>query len=342
MFRITYDYASGTKNWQVKHLFSANPDSDSQSAQLRQGDSSTYQGRKVFYGPAVSWRGAGRFFDRSNYYYTGTTFSGTGSIASLYFGTGDREHPNYQVVQNRVYAVYDDLPVSASTGVAVDSAPYTEDDLLNLTCDELGDYTTQVSGDTYAYKTGLQTLLTDDVLNATTSDPMELTADTGDHSGENDAKGWYIILEKQGLSPYCDDCDYEATIDSAPGGRDYHVGEKILSKLTLFAGNLYFASYQPAYDDPCNPQGNAFTYALNYLDGSAALNLNADNDAASGDDPIRKDVTDRYGKISGVKVLPSKIDPVIRDGESQGWSNLPPVDTPGEASGISLYYWIER
>lgn len=353
LFRITYTYDSASPTWQVKHLFSANPGSSSGSGALGVGTTSSDNGRKVFYGPAVSWRGAGRFFDPSNHYYTGTDFNDTGNIASLYFGTGDREHPNYQVVKNRVYAVYDDLPVTAtqvatSTQVAVSSAPYEENDLLNLTCDELGVDTTQVSGDTYVYKTGLETLLTDDVLNAVITDPMELASGG---NGENDAKGWYIILEKQGLSPDCDHCDYEATIYSSEGQRDYHVGEKVLSKLALFAGNLYFTSYQPSFDDPCNPQGNAFNYALNYLDGSAALNLNAANDAASGDDPLNRDVSDRYGKHTGVKGLPSGFEIVVRDGEAGAMSSIggsivgggeDGYKIPTEDSGISLYYWIER
>jgi type IV pilus assembly protein PilY1 len=354
LFRITYNYAGVNSTWQVQHLFSANPGSSvSGSGVLGGAATSTDNGRKVFYGPAVSWRGAGRFFDPSNYYYTGTTFSGTGSIASLYFGTGDREHPTYQVVQNRVYAVYDDLPVAASTGVAVNSAPYAESDLLNLTCDELGLDTVQVVGDTYTYKTGLETLLTDDVLNATIVDPMERDVSGGNE--ENDAKGWYIILERQGeltgADSYCDHCDYEATVDSTEGGRDYHVGEKILSKLALFAGNLYFTSYQPAFDDPCNPQGNAFNYALNYLNGRAALNLNAANDAVSGDDPLKKDVTDRYNKHTGVKGLPSGFEIVIRGGEAAAMSSIggsiigggeDGYQIPSKDSGIDLYYWIER
>ncbi len=349
LFRITYDYNGGTPLWQVKHLFSANPASTSGSGTLGGGSDSSDTGRKVFYGPAVSWMGAGRFLDPSNYYYPGTTFEGTGSIASLYFGTGDREHPTYQMVQDRVYAIYDDLPVTASTGVEVNSAPYSEDDLLNLTCDELGIHTTQVgmtAAETGLYKSGLNTLLTDDVLNTTLYDPMELAGD-----GENDAKGWYIILEKQGLSPDCDHCDYEATVASNEGERDYHVGEKVLSKLALYAGNLYFTSYQPAYDDPCNPQGNAFNYALNYLDASAALNLNKANDATIGDNPLKKDVTDRYGKHYGVKGLPSGFEIVTRGGESGALSSIggsvkgggeEGFEIPGPVSGINLYYWIER
>ncbi|TFG38258.1 MAG: VWA domain-containing protein [Desulfobacterales bacterium] len=349
LFRITCDYIDGTPTWQVRHLFSVNPDSSSDSGELRQGDSSTNQGRKVFYGPAVSWRGSGRFFDASNYYYPHTTFNGTDAIASLFFGTGDREHPSYQMVQDRVYAVYDDLPVTATNSVLVNSAPYTEDDLLNLTCDELG-LNTGLAGKTSAqtsiYKASLNTQLTDDVIISSTTDPMERAG-----SGENDAKGWYVILEKQGLSPYCDHCEYEATVDSSDGGRDDHAGEKILSKMSLFAGTLYFTTYQPAYNNPCNPQGNAFNYALNYLDGRAALNLNVFNDAASGESPTKKDVTDRYGKHFGVKGLPSGFEIVTRNGQAGALSSIGGAivgggedgyEIPGEDNGISIYYWIER
>jgi type IV pilus assembly protein PilY1 len=354
LFRITYDYNNGTPKWQVRHLFSANPGSTSASGVLGGVLGATDTGRKVFYGPAVSWRGSGSYFDVSNYYFNGAAFSGTDAIATVFFGTGDREHPGYQVVQDRVYAVYDDLPVSAvrnGVDVPVGSAPYTEKNLLNLTCDELGIDTVlagKAGAETWIYKTSLKTLLTDDVVNKTVNGKMERESGGG---GENDAKGWYIILEKQGLDTFCSHCDYEATVASSAGERDDHAGEKILSKLSLFAGNLYFTSYQPAYDDPCNPQGNAFTYALNYLDGSAALNLNSSNDASTGDDPVRKDVTDRYGKYFNVKGLPSGFEIVTRGGEAGALSSIGGsikgggengFEIPGPESGIDLYYWVER
>jgi type IV pilus assembly protein PilY1 len=369
MFRITYDYNGGTPLWQVGHLFSANPGSSKGSGlqTLPTGFDSSDTGRKVFYGPAVSWRGAGRYFDPSNYYHTDATFSGTGNIASLFFGTGDREHPTYRMVKDRVYAIYDDLPVSASNDVEVNSAPYTEQNLLNLTCDDLGAYTgraemTQAQIDTY--KTSLRTLLTDDVLNTTLSDSME-KADDG--NGENDAKGWYIILEKQGLSSYCPNCVYETTIASSEGGRDDHVGEKVLGEMALFAGNLYFTTYQPSNDDPCSPQGNAFNYALSYLDGSAALNLNTANDEVVDGIRIKtRDITDRYRKHSAVKGLPSGFEIVVRGGKAGamasiggriiGGGEVPNDDDDDDdddecktdkciynyENGISLYYWIER
>ena len=360
LFRITYDYGdpdgdgTGDPKWQVKHIFSANPGSDNDSAELRQGDDTSDKGRKVFYGPAVSWAGSGRYFDISNYYYTAAEFFNTRKIASVFFGTGDREHPSYKLVKNRVYAIYDDSPIYAKIGnttVDVSSVPYTEDDLLNITCDELGINTSLVGlngQQTAAYKLNLETTLMDDVLNPDLTEDMELQPSG---LGENDAKGWYIILEKQGLSPYCDHCDYEATIDSSDGGRDNHFGEAVLSKLTLFSKILYFTTYQPAIDDPCSPEGNAFNYALNYVDGSAGLNLNEANDANSGDDTVRKDVTDRYGKFTGVKGIPSGFEIVVRDGEAGAMSSIggsivgggeDGYEIPISDLGIDLYYWIEK
>lgn len=355
LFRIVYDYDGGVPKWKVNHVFSANPGSDNDSGDdaLWQSDNTDDQGRKVFYGPAVSWRGSGRYFDPSNYAYSGKTFHKTNEIASLFFGTGDREHPAHKLVSNRVYAIYDDSPVYATdiSTVPVSSVPYKESDLLNLTCDELGVNTTlsnSTAAQNSAYKQSLETVLFDDVVNSSAL-PMELDSGGG---GENDAKGWYIILEKQGLSPYCDHCDYPATVYSSEGGRDYHFGEKVLSKMTLFAGNLYFTSYQPSYDDPCQPEGNAFTYALNYLNGAAALNLNVYNDVDGSNPQIMKDVTDRYGKYTGVKGIPSGFEVVIRDGKAAALSSVGGAikgggegggaEIPYEDFGLNLNYWIER
>ena len=365
LFRITYDYAEGGKEWQVQHLFSANPGSNNVKDQLRTASNGADAGRKVFYGPTVSWRGSGRFFDSKNYYYPNTTFFGTGAIASVFFGTGDREHPSYQLVKNRVYAVYDDLPITTGSGTPVSTAPYDEGDLLNVTCDDLGVDTVLAGAtpqQTWTYKTRLTTLLTDDVATINYSAPME------DASTENDAKGWYIILERQGVSPDCDYCEYVDGVESTIGGRDYHYGESVLGKLTLFDGVLYFTTYQPAYDNPCEPQGNAFSYGLNYLNGAAALNHNKDNEDASGNDPSDKSITDRYVKHTGVKGLPSGFEILVRDGRAgavasiggrivgggdgeeeeeeekkkcpDGTEYCPDLNWKSE--GIKLYYWVER
>lgn len=351
MYRVSYDYDSGSPKWQVKHIFSANPGSNSPSAGIWGNTNTADAGRKVFYGPAISWRGSGRYFDSSNYYYPGTEFFNTDQIASLFFGTGDREHPSYKIARNRVYAIYDDSPVSSSTN-AVSSTVYKESDLLNLTCDELGIHTTcanKTPAETAAFKTGLETLLLDDAINPDITNEMELDS-SGD--GENDAKGWYIILEQQADPVYCADSEYPAAIDSTVGGRDYHVGEKVLSKLALFNKTLYFTTYQPQMDNPCAPQGNAFNYALNYVNGAAALNLNSMNDVVSGQDVTKiKDISDRYGKHANVKGIPSAFEIVTRGGKAGAMSSIggslvgggeSGFEIPNSNSGIELFYWLER
>ncbi len=253
-------------------------------------------------------------------------------------GTGDRVHPKYNVASDRLYAIYDDSQVAASNDVVVSSIPYSEDDLLNLTCDELGQNTVLTGA---IDKSSLEVLLKDDVVNVDFSDPMEL--DGG--NGENDAKGWYIILEKQGETDLCGDCSYGTNLDNfTAAGSDYHFGEKIFSRITLYAGVLYFNSYQRNFDDPCAPSGNSFSYALNYLNGSAAWDLNTANnygdDNAPTAEPI-KDITDRYIKLRNIKALPATLTPIYRKGETR----LPTPALEGFNIGEKdrpIYYWIEK
>lgn len=350
IFRFDYDYAQGDNAWSMHHVFSVNPGSLSASGSIAGGVNTSDPWRKVFYAPSVSWQGSGYFFDHTNYLYDGVTFENTQKIASLFFGTGDRVHPAYNLSHDRVYAVYDDTVVRAeknttASPISVSSAPYTENNLLNLTCDELGIDTMLAATDaagTAAYKTGLNALLTDDVRNQTsTPNPMEL--DSGGN-GENDAKGWYVILDQQATGSYCDHCTYKATIENTfTSDRDNHFGEKIFSRITLYAGVLYFTSYQPSFDDPCEPEGSGLTYALNYLNASAALNLNLANDAHKDpSDPTsplieQKDITDRYRKTTSIKALPAPLSPVMRKGKTYipNFGEIEDRDRP-------IYYWIER
>jgi type IV pilus assembly protein PilY1 len=350
LFRFNYDYDKGESAWSMQHIFSVNPGSLSPSGTMAGGDDDDDPWRKVFYAPSVSWRGSGYFFDTTNYRYPDVEFENGRKIATLFFGTGDREHPLYNLTHDRIYAVYDDSVVTAEStetnnAIQVTSVPYSENDLLNITCDELGTHTEKAGANaeqTAAYKTSLNTLLMDDVVNSGVGTaPMEF-ASGGD--GEDDSKGWYIILDQQAADNYCDHCQYQATIENTNvSDRDNHFGEKIISRLTLYAGVLYFSSYQRSFDDPCAPNGNSLTYALNYLNGSAALNLNTENDTRENpDDPDsptveQKDVTDRYRKTIGIKALPSALQPVTRKGETYipGFGKITDRDRP-------IYFWIER
>ncbi len=342
----TDSYAVQTNNWTATQIFSGNPGSTSNSGEMGQGDDISDQGRKTFYPPAISWEGSCNYFDSGNYKFTNTGFSGTDKIASLFFGTGDREHPTYSMIRNRFYAVYDDSSVTAiedpdgtPTNITVNSVPYKEDNLLNLTCDEL-DTGTTLAGIT---KSDLQEILRDD------PSYSNYTLLENGSTNENDAKGWYIVLEDQGDATECSHCAYSGSVDDATTtSSDNHDGEKILSQVNLYSGIVYFTSYQPSVSDPCNPQGNGFAYSLNYCDGTAAYNLNTLNDSGTA---YNYDVTDRYHKVINIFGIPSDFAIITRQGKAGAMSMMGgdiigpkggsdfTIDSPG--LGLIPFYWKE-
>jgi type IV pilus assembly protein PilY1 len=224
----------------------------------------------------------------------------------IYYGTGDREHPRYTMISNRFYVV-------ADTGSLAD-----ERDLLNLTCDELDD-------------------------NADADGDGDVDSDDGDLQGalttllyDGSALGWYRVLDAQ--TNCIDNTD-------ADGNPISHAGESVLSQPTVFFKNVYFTSYQPTFDDPCNPSGNAFIYALDYSFGTSTFNYNVDNDLVT--DEIRN-ITDSYRLITNTSI-PSGVRVMAREGYSAGVVSVGgavagvgeggSTTIPGPPAGITPLLW---
>jgi len=193
----------------------------------------------------------------------------------LYVGTGDRQHARYTMISNRMYFVSDTVPSSGSGTVA------DETDLLNLTCNELDDEAT-VAADT---KTALRNILL---------------------NGTNSVRGFYRVLDEMGSCP-----DVADVVASNP---TFFEGQHILSQPTLFFKNVYFTSYKPVFDDPCNPAGNAFIYALDFSFGASGFNYDFTNDTTETDVRTLKDT---YRFISGSSI-PSGVRVIMRDGHAAG------------------------
>jgi Tfp pilus tip-associated adhesin PilY1 len=293
IWKITYDYfAAGSNKWAVKRIFMANPGSDLPSGTSALADISTASldatdaGRKTFYSPDISF---------GNDWALG--------LPVLYFGTGDREHPTYRMISNRLYAVTD-----------ADSSA-DETDLLNLTCDEL-DRNADADGD--------GDFDTDDV------DIQNTLANLLYDYENNGLRGLYRVLDRQGD---CADDDFD------------HTGEQVLSQPTLFFKNVFFTSYQAEFGDPCNPQGNAFIYALDYSYFTAALNFLRGNDA---DYLETRDIRDTYRVITGSSI-PSGVSIITRDGEAAGLISAGgglvgageegSTSIPGPPAGVSPILW---
>ncbi len=349
------------KDWSTTKIFSANPGSSSSIDNLVKGTNVVPdQGRKAFYPPAVSWGGSGPFFDQKNYSYPYTTFSGTSEIATLLFGTGDREHPTYAMIANRMYAVYDDSSVTAvqtdSNGVVIPPSPivstvgysgkngYTENDLLNVTCGIDGPYTDPKIVDPTVTKAKLRTFLTDDATYAPNpAMPTSLALENG--VKENDAKGWYIVLKDQGTCMTTSGQINYITNDLT--STDNHTGESIDSQPILYAGIVYFTSYQPTSSSSCNPTGNGFGYSLDYSTGGAALNLNLLNDVNG----TKVEITDRYKKYNAIYGIPSGFSIFTSGGDAGAMSMMGSqlvgpkgaglFQIPSPGLGLELYYWRE-
>jgi hypothetical protein len=194
------------------------------------------------------------------------------------------------------------------TGSAAD-----ETDLLNLTCNEL-DVNATIDPDT---KTALRNIL---------------------EAGTNGVRGIYRVMDQQGTCPD-DDLD--------------HTGEQILSQPTVFGGEIqgrfvpivYFTSYQPSFDDPCNPVGNGFIYGLNASFATSALNSDITNDTVETDIRTLKDT---YRFISGSSI-PSGVRIIMRDGHAAGLISAGgavagigedgSTNIPGPAGGITPMLW---
>jgi type IV pilus assembly protein PilY1 len=356
-----WTWSAGGSDWLTTKIFSANPGSTSPIDNVVKGaDNPADLGRKAFSPPTVSWGGSGVYFDKGNYLHPFTTFAGISDIATLFFGTGDREHPLYTLISNRMYAVYDDSSVTATQynsngngeviGNPVVSTVgyggrngYNERDLLNVTCGINGPYTINHAAiHPPVTREQLLAFLTDDATYTPNPNAHSILA-LENGANENDAKGWYIALDKQGA------CDTKSgKVDDIAGNlnsRDNHYGEAVNSQAILYGGIVYFTTYQPTSGlATCNPTGNGFAYALDYTTSDAALKLNLLN----GEDI---EVTDRYMKYTDIHGIPTGFSIFTNGRETgamamMGGSLIGPkgpgiFPIPSSGLGLELYYWRE-
>ena len=250
-------------------------------------------------------------YGRKVFYSPDVSYLGTDwtDYPVLYLGTGDRAHPRYVPgYHNRFYSFSD-------TDTLAD-----ETNLLNLTCDELDDNAdVDQDGDV-------------DIDDDTARDDVwDILYGATAYSG-GISRGWYRIMGKQG------DCTQDSTD---------HQGEMILSRPVLFFGTVFFTSYQAVFDDPCNPNGNAYIYALDYSKGTAALDLNIDNPTLSTlSDTFR--VVQNSSIASGVRIitrggeaagLVSAGGSVVGAGEEEASGTGHSSTIPGPPGGVSKILW---
>ncbi|MBN1907899.1 MAG: hypothetical protein JW927_22675 [Deltaproteobacteria bacterium] len=194
-----------------------------------------------------------------------------------------------------------------------DSLVY-ETELLNLTCNEL-------DADADADNDGSINDKPDD--EAVRNELKELF-------NEKKVKGFYRIMDRQG------ECKDGLDTD--------HTGEHILSQPRLFAGVIYFTSYQPLFDDPSNPIGKNYIYAIDYSYGTSVLNHSKDDE----EDFELKTLEDTFISMTGAAV-PSGIEIITRKGQASGLAGLGDkisgigeelgTDIPEPRGGVTQMLW---
>ena len=134
-------------------------------------------------------------------------------------------------------------------------------------------------------------------------------------------KGWYIDLQES------------SNITLPNGLTTTWIGEKGLAKTTIFEGVLNVTTFTPSNDTTATAtcaasEGVAKVYALNYLDGTATLDLNNDGSV------------ERSAQIGGG--IPSEVVVVVRPGGATGLVNVSGGSTQvpiGQSPGPQKSFW---
>ena len=230
-----------------------------------------------------------------------TQYASTSKYDLVSIGSGDREDPldlltinGTTPVHNRIYA-FRDFSINSLAGATTLPAVLTENDLHDLTDNQLQD----------TNNTNYSNLLAD----------------------FRTKSGWLIKLSGSGNAP-----------SGAPSSWPW-VGEKVMAKTVIFNGVLYVTTYTPANNltaqNTCQPnEGNGKLFAVNYLNGTAAIDFDKSGTLTNGDR-----TKDLHGGV------PSELVTVIREG---GTSSI--VGTSGGAATPDIggklprfkTYWLEK
>ncbi len=163
-----------------------------------------------------------------------------------------------------------------------------------------------------------------------TNDIIYKDSDPDDIDELKDSKGWYINLEGP--------------------------GEKGLSSPFVLDGTVYFTTFVPPgavtddadADAVCMPQGGGMMYALDILNGGAALNYDEDNDLTTNDGDVKKVVTvvkdkdDRKRELGAG--IPSSVQPIMsKSGISVIVGTGGGIDTQFvKTIGTNQIFWLQK
>ncbi|MBV5329867.1 MAG: hypothetical protein JZU65_19940 [Chlorobium sp.] len=244
----------------------------------------------------------------------------------IFYGTGDREHPEDTTVLNEFYAIKNNWQWNDSTAPTlvkayVDSADgkikAKSDNQVIVSRDSNGKLTAAADSQLFIID------VTDDLYQNgdTDTDKQKLYKNYAIEAVNHPSnRGWYIrFVEKDGTQ----------------------AGEKIVSTPIIYGGVLYFTTYVPepastnVANDPCtNPgaKGSGYIYAIGVRYGEAVINFYLD--------PTDKEAVnrhDRRNKLQGKGIPPEPV-LVIHEGKPTIITGFETIDPVFEQS-LEPFFW---
>ena len=235
----------------------------------------------------------------------------------VFFGTGDRAHPQRKDILNGFYAIKNNWQWSGETAEIVDAYCDVDD---NGKVKAKSDNSDIVDWDEDTEDTKLFVLdVTDDLIQNGSVQDTYYIKKAMNHKNN---RGWFIRLEE---------------IDGS------QVGEKVVSSPVIYDGVIYFSTYVPidmtvdTLDDPCvntAAEGYGYVYALGYHYGDAAINFYSGNDVDG--EPVRQR-QDRRVKLKNNGIPPELVMVVLEGGTKilEG----PEIIDPKSSASVERAYW---
>ncbi|MFK5950517.1 MAG: PilC/PilY family type IV pilus protein [Methylococcales bacterium] len=273
-------------------------------------------GKKIFYSPNVA----------NELYSVKYPFSGVRSTPSetktitgdyVFYGTGDRAHPERTDIVNEFYAIKNSWQWEDSGGTPTET-PTIIKASINVSDGSLKNVDTGNAVDS----DDLFILdVTDDLIQNNTeavSVQLEYANYVKSAISNSNNRGWYLRLE-----------------DS---------GEKVTSKPIIFAGVVYFSTFVPESSaetetDPCENSGASgvsYLYALGYIYGEAAIDVVDEDEDEETEEVLTIEDRKITLKTTGMAPAPRIVTP--KDGDPYILIGKQPIDLP-PSKKVNLFYW---
>jgi len=242
----------------------------------------------------------------------------------VFYGTGDREHPEDLSVLNEFYAIKNNWSWDGSTAPSIKKAYIDTDD---GTIKDTTNNQTLVARDSDGHliiTANSQPFIIDvtaDLYQAVTTDEeterryQQFSTEAINHPSN---KGWYIRFAKE-----------DGSLE----------GEKVVSTPIIYGGVIYFTTYVPdtgtdSTDDPCaNPgaKGTGYLYAIGVRYGEAVM----DWDTPTTNSKLNR--RDRRLKLTGLGIPPEPV-LVIHEGKPTIVTGFETIE-PHFSQSLEQFFW---